>query len=213
MQDHNIRCITCHFICPRICVPGELTVVVGEAADPAAKWMQDLEAEDKKVAEEAEGEQAISAATERKGATAAAEVSAAPATTPSGREHEGWYFTSPLPGKSGASAVAAAMAGAVGEGTGTKAGAKVAPAAKGKAATAGRDEEDGENSPRWLQEGITQHRYKLMSVISRVVPIVKENKAVGGAADGGEGIGAAAAAAAAVASGEGETTAVRVNDT
>lgn len=156
---------------------GELSVVVGEHADRPASWVQALEAEDNAkgavTASTAGGKSSPSPAGKGTGGGAGAKPSL-------DTQQEGWYFASPLAGKGAAAAVeAAAAAGSAGS-----AAPSAPPAAEEKGGEAAPQEE------RWLVEGVTQHRYRLMSVVSRVVPVVKEDKkkkkatAAGGAAEG-----------------------------
>ena len=170
-------------------------MVVGEAADPPARWMRELEA-----AERAEAARAASAA----GGNDSANVEEGGRTVlpdgdgdgvmGGGKHRKGWYFASPLPGKDGAGAIAAVEA------------KETADARKGLAPPEekegrGKEEEKDNRSEdegachRWMKGGIARYRYRLMEVVSRVVPATRTKGVGEKAVAGSTAVGSTAAAA------------------
>eukprot|EP00752_Nemacystus_decipiens_P004347 g3971.t1 len=184
---------------------GELSVVVGEAADRPASWVQALEAEGnakKTAAAAAAAATATATAGDKRAASSSSSSSpegkkgeaggGSKASSNKQNHREGWYFASPLTGNAASEAVAAAAAAAAAT-AGTAAPAVPAPAAEQKGV--------GSQEERWLVDAVTRHRYELISVVSRVVPVVAEDKkkkkkaagVVATAAAGAEGSAGAAA--------------------
>ena len=178
-------------------------MVVGEAADPPARWMRELEA-----AERAEAARAASAAGAGAGSgNDSANVEEGGRTVlpdgdgdgvmGGGKHRKGWYFASPLPGKDGAGAIAAVEA------------KETADARKGLAPPEekegrGKEEEKDNRSEdegachRWMKGGIARYRYRLMEVVSRVVPATRtkgvgEKAVAGSTAAGSTAAGSTAA--------------------
>lgn len=156
-------------------------MVVGEAADSPPRWMQKLEASER--AEEASTTAGVTGPGTGENTAGDGNPSGNGgkfSTTENengeaGKVRKGWYFASPLPGKDGATAVAAAAR----KGGGGKA---VHSDCKEVETSDQRCEDGGASvSRRWLEESVVQYRYELLEVVSRVVPAA--NKKI----DGGDG--------------------------
>ena len=157
-------------------------MVVGEAADPPARWMRELEA-----AERAEAARAASAAGAGAGSgNDSANVEEGGRTVlpdgdgdgvmGGGKHRKGWYFASPLPGKDGAGAIAAVAANETADAG--KGLASPEEEGRGKEKEKDNRSEDEGACHRWMKEGIARYRYQLMEVVSRVVPATR-TKGVG----------------------------------